>query len=171
MLSLHRDQLVTQLDDLCYLYLDFCFDPDNKEIQYSARPQCPPSCINVYHHVHQHIEKLISIILCVYCVYIIHYTSIQWQQANTGLELLSVTMFDYKFVQVEISNIQYRPLPICFPHRKWRSIERLDAPSICECNVFDILEFQAFQKYSTCQVFSLSLSLSNLKNLKKWLPG
>ena len=100
-------------------------------IMYKCISSCPPTY-----------RKLISIILCVYCVYIIHYTSIQWQQANTGLELLSVTMFDYKFVQVEISNIQYRPLPICFPHRKWRSIERLDAPSICECNVFDILEFK-----------------------------
>ena len=28
-----RLQLVAQLDDLCYLYLDFCFDhPDNREI-------------------------------------------------------------------------------------------------------------------------------------------
>ena len=33
-------QLVAQLDDLCYLYLDFCFDifpnPDNREIQYAS---------------------------------------------------------------------------------------------------------------------------------------
>ena len=38
--------------------------------------------------------------------------------------------------------------------------------------IFDILESNAFQKYSTCWVLSLSLSLSNLKNLKnlkKWL--
>ena len=37
---------------------------------------------------------------------------------------------------------------------------------------FDILESNAFQKYSTCWVLSLSLSLSNLKNLKnlkKWV--
>ena len=36
--------------------------------------------------------------------------------------------------------------------------------------IFDILESNAFQKYSTCWVLSLSLSnLKNLKNLKKWL--
>ena len=38
--------------------------------------------------------------------------------------------------------------------------------------IFDILESNAFQKYSTCWVLSLSLSLSNLKNLKnlkKWV--
>ena len=40
--------------------------------------------------------------------------------------------------------------------------------------IFDILESNAFQKYSTCWVLSLSLSLSNLKNLKnlkKWLAA
>ena len=38
--------------------------------------------------------------------------------------------------------------------------------------IFDILESNAFQKYSTCWVLSLSLSnLKNLKNLKKWLAG
>ena len=38
--------------------------------------------------------------------------------------------------------------------------------------IFDILESHAFQKYSTCWVLSLSLSLQNLKNLKnlkKWI--
>ena len=40
--------------------------------------------------------------------------------------------------------------------------------------IFDILESHAFQKYSTCWVLSLSLSLSNLKNLKnleKWVAA
>ena len=51
-------------------------------IMYKCISSCPPTY-----------RKLISIILCVYCVYIIHYTSIQWQQANTGKLLASLPPF------------------------------------------------------------------------------
>ena len=55
--------------------------------------KCISSCSPTY-------RKLISIILCVYCVYIIHYTSIQWQQANTGKLLAILPPFktlDFEF--------------------------------------------------------------------------
>ena len=58
-------------------------------IMYKCISSCPPTY-----------RKLISIILCVYCVYIIHYTSIQWQQANTGKLLAILPPFktlDFEF--------------------------------------------------------------------------